>query len=118
MPMDYSRYPENWKAISWHIRNDRAMWVCEWCGAAHGEPHPVTGSIVILTVAHLGTSHSNGTPGDKHDKMDVRDENLAALCQRCHLNYDRDEHMANAAATRHRKRREAGQLVLIELEAT
>lgn len=29
--------------------------------------------------------------------------------QRCHLNYDRDEHMANAAATRRRRKVEAGQ---------
>ena len=116
MPMDYSRYPESWKAISWHIRNDRAEWACEWCGAVHGEHHPITGSIVILTVAHLGTPLTpGGPPTSKHDKMDVREENLAALCQRCHLRYDRDEHAANAAATRHRKRREAGQLVLIEL---
>lgn len=67
---------------------------------------------IVLTVAHLGTPHADGTPGDKHDKMDCRDENLAALCQRCHLNYDRDEHAANAAATRRRKRVEAGQMEL------
>ena len=34
--------------------------------------------------------------------------------KRCHLNYDRDEHKANAAKTRERKRREAGQLQLLE----
>lgn len=113
--MDYSRYPPDWKAISLHIRAERAGWQCEWCGARHGQPHPDTGSIVILTVAHLGTPYPDGTPGDKHDKLDVRDENLAALCQRCHLNYDRDEHMANAAATRRRKRQEAGQLQLYDL---
>lgn len=63
-------------------------------------------------MAHLGTPHADGRPGDKHDKMDVRDENLAALCQRCHLNYDRDEHRVNAARTRRRKRIEAGQMEL------
>lgn len=64
------------------------------------------------TVAHLGAPNPDGTPGNKHDKMDVRDENLAALCQRCHLNYDRDEHLANAAATRRRRREELGQMPL------
>lgn len=69
---------------------------------------------MVLTVAHLGTAHSDGTPGDKHDKNDVRDENLAALCQACHLNYDRDEHMTNAAATRRRRKIAAGQVELFE----
>lgn len=111
MPIDYSRYPANWKEISLRIR-EREGWCCKWCGAANGEPHPETGSKVVLTVAHLGVSHSDGRPGNKHDKFDVRDENLAALCQRCHLNYDRDEHMYNAAMTRRRKREQAGQMRL------
>ena len=36
---------------------------------------------IVLTVAHL-----NHTPGDD------RDENLKALCQWCHLNYDKLHH--------------------------
>lgn len=36
---------------------------------------------VVLTVAHL-----NHTPGDD------RDDNLAALCQWCHLHYDHSHH--------------------------
>lgn len=70
---------------------------------------------IVLTVAHLGVPHPDGTPGNKHDKSDVRDENLAALCQRCHLNYDRDEHAHNAANTRRRKRIERGQMELRNL---
>jgi 5-methylcytosine-specific restriction endonuclease McrA len=115
MPMQRERYPENWEEISKRIRFERAQGKCEWCGAENGKPHPVTGSIVVLTVAHLGTQHADGTPGDKHDKLDVRDENLAGLCQRCHLNYDRDEHKANAAKTRERKRRDAGIVPLFEV---
>jgi hypothetical protein len=91
MPMDKRTYPANWNEISLDVRND-AKWRCEWCGAASKRPHPTTGSKVILTVAHLGTAHEDGTKGDKTNKMDIRRENLAALCQRCHLNYDRDEH--------------------------
>jgi 5-methylcytosine-specific restriction endonuclease McrA len=64
-------------------------------------------TVVVLTVAHLGTPHADGTPGDKHDKLDVRDENLAALCQRCHLLYDLDDHIANAKVTRASKKRAA-----------
>lgn len=111
MPFQKERYPENWKNISLAIRN-RENWRCKWCGAENGQPHPITGSKVVITVAHLGTPHADGTPGDKHDKMDVRPENLVALCQRCHLNFDRDEHALNAAKTRRRRKIEAGQLVL------
>lgn len=111
MPMDRSRYPANWPEISLAIRR-RECNRCKWCGAVNGRRHPQTGKKVVLTVAHLGAPHPDGTPGDKHDKMDCRDENLAALCQRCHLNYDRDEHLANAAKTRRRRKIAAGQLEL------
>jgi hypothetical protein len=62
---------------------------------------------VVLTVHHIGVDKPDGTPGDPHDKMDVRDENLVALCQRCHLLADLPLHIANAKATRKRKRHEA-----------
>lgn len=62
---------------------------------------------VVLTVAHLGAPHSDGTPGNKHDKMDCREENLAALCQRCHLLEDMGEHIANRKKTLRQKRIEA-----------
>lgn len=110
MPMDKRRYPPDWKEISHYVRFVRAGGRCEGspaypdCRAAHGEPHPATGSIVVLTTAHIGAAHADGTPGDKHDKLDVRIENLKSWCQRCHLMYDIEEHKANAAATRRRKR--------------
>lgn len=110
MPMQRHRYPPDWEAISKRIRFERAGGRCEWCGAVNGQPNPRAGSKVVLTVAHLGTAHADGTPGDKHDKMDVRDENLAALCQACHLRYDIKEHMHNAALTRRARQRAAGQL--------
>lgn len=94
------RYPPDWKAISLSIRADRAGWVCEGspghypeCRARHGEPHPVTGSKVVLTVAHLDHRPENCDP-----------DNLRAMCQQCHLTYDAKHH----AATRRRNRK--GQL--------
>ena len=115
MPVDWKRYPKEWKDISRRIR-ERDNDCCRSCGVEQGMPHPVTQRTVILTVAHLGTEHSDGRPGDKHDKMDVRDENLASLCQRCHLRFDVDEHVINARRTRTRKRIEralnSGQAVL------
>ncbi len=122
MPMDRSRYPDDWEEISHRIRFVRAGGRCEGsprypdCRARDGRPHPVTGSIVVLTTAHLGVEKPDGTPGDKHDKMDCREENLRAWCQRCHLAFDREDHIAAASLTRGRKRREAeaeaGQLEL------
>ncbi|MDO8567659.1 MAG: hypothetical protein Q7R57_02965, partial [Dehalococcoidales bacterium] len=47
------------------------------------------------------------------DKLDVREENLVALCQRCHLNFDRDEHRRNAARTRYLRKLQRGQLELL-----
>jgi 5-methylcytosine-specific restriction endonuclease McrA len=60
------------------VRFMRARNRCEWCGAENGKPHPVTGSKVVLTTAHV---------------FDHRPEaasllNLAALCQRCHNTHD------------------------------
>lgn len=101
MPMDRSRYPADWEQISHRIRFERAQGRCERCGAVHGQPHPRTGSIVVLTTAHVGPT--------KHDKMDCRDEVLLALCQACHLREDIQEHMQRAAATRRQKKIDAGQ---------
>jgi len=107
MPFDRSRYPADWEAISHHIRFTRAGGRCEGspvypdCRATHGQPHPVTGSRVVLTVAHLDHDTTNNAPS-----------NLRAMCQRCHLTYDAKYHVANAARTRRRKRIEAGQMEL------
>jgi hypothetical protein len=52
------RYPANWKTISL-ARREAANWRCEGspaypdCRAENRKPHPVTGSAVVLTVAHL-----------------------------------------------------------------
>jgi hypothetical protein len=56
---------------------ERAGQRCEGCGAANHEPHPVTGSRVVLTVAHLDHQPENCDPA-----------NLRAWCQRCHNAYD------------------------------
>lgn len=93
-PENRARYPADWKAISVSVR-ERAGWHCEGspdfpdCHAANGEPHPDTGSKVVLTVAHLDHQPENCAP-----------ENLRAMCQRCHLNYDREHHAQTRAATK------------------
>lgn len=115
MPINRDDYPLDWESISHRIRFERAGGVCECdgrcghhdclasggCHAVHGQPHPDTGSMVWLTTAHLN-----------HDTTDNRDKNLMAMCQRCHLNYDRKHHAINAARTRRQKQIDAGQLEL------
>ena len=103
MPFVKDRYPSDWPAISRRIRN-RAGGLCEFCGAQNHQPHPVTGSLVVLTVAHLD-----------HNPQNCADDNLRALCQRCHLRYDAQHHAATAALTRQRKRILSGQLVLLPI---
>lgn len=101
MPVDWKRYPKAWKRIRTAIMR-RARGRCEWCGAENYQPHPITGSKVVLTTAHLGEPHAANA--DKHDKLDIRAENIAALCQRCHLRHDIKEHVENARASREAKR--------------
>lgn len=88
-PENRSRYPQDWRAVSIAIRL-RAGNACEGspefpdCRAVNGQPHPVTGSRVVLTVAHLD-----------HTPENCSLENLKAWCQRCHLNYDRKQRKEN-----------------------
>lgn len=116
MPMDKTRYPSSWPKVSRIIRRIAGN-RCEWCHIENGVPLPSgRKGKVVLTVAHLGTPYADGKPGDKHDKHDIRRENLAALCQACHLRYDLEDHIQHAKATRIRKKyaamQEVGQLSL------
>lgn len=97
-PENKKLYPDNWKEISERIRYERADNRCEhhriinydregavWgrCNAKNGQPSLQTGSIVVLTVAHLD-----------HNPGNCEDDNLEAMCQRCHLRYDQHHHRA------------------------
>lgn len=93
-PENVARYPKDWRAISQRIKA-RAGQRCESvpgqpaCEAKQGERHPITKAIVVLTVAHLD-----------HQPENCADENLRALCQRCHNRYDQKHRQRNAARTR------------------
>lgn len=130
MPIDYSKYPSDWKAISKRIR-ERGYNRCEVCGVENhrmivrftnnpekwvylddeagmywnAEALQDKAVKVVLTVAHLN-----------HDTTDNRDCNLKSMCNRCHLTYDAKHHAQNASKTRRAKKREkvlaGGQLEL------
>ena len=93
-PENKDRYPADWKHIVERIR-ERSRDACEGspaypdCRAKNGEPHPVTGSIVVLTTAHLDHTPENCDP-----------KNLRHWCQRCHLTYDAKHHSQSAYMTR------------------
>lgn len=90
-PENRARYGPDWPEFSRWVRFERAGGRCECdgeCGRAthlgrcpnrHGEPAYGTGYPVILTVAHL--THE---PEDR--------EHVKAMCQGCHLHYDREYH--------------------------
>ena len=120
-PEDKKRYPKNWRHIS-HTIKEQAGFKCEFCGVkqyAVGQWinnifYPASGSefydqylytdsykeakgvadylnewveteykyiVIVLTTAHLDHTPENSDPS-----------NLKALCQRCHLNHDKQQH--------------------------
>lgn len=119
MPIDYSQYHPKWSLISRLIRHHRAKNKCEWCSIGNGTVikrlnggafrlpcstdwdmihsrirhgnSSMTESLkyhgfskIVLTVAHID-----------HDKTNNRFNNLAALCQKCHLSHDIKQHVEN-----------------------
>ena len=109
MPCNYKEYHPKWSLISKLIRHYRAKNRCEWCKVqdlavivrnqgsrytylnqeqydqlSKDELRRIYCTRVVLTVAHLD-----------HNKGNNRFHNLAALCQRCHLNHDIRHHLAN-----------------------
>jgi hypothetical protein len=95
MPIDYKKYPKDWKQIRARILK-RANNCCELCHAPNGQVvlrEKATGRWqvmyfyyskeiykkvkIILTVAHLD-----------HNLKHNEDYDLLALCQRCHLKID------------------------------
>lgn len=112
-PENKARYPDDWPHITLAIKT-RAGWRCECMGECgrpgdhldpsgrcrnqHGQPAYGTGSTVILTTAHLDHMPENCDP-----------TNLKAMCQGCHLHYDREHHAQSRAESRRTKMRDAGQ---------
>jgi 5-methylcytosine-specific restriction endonuclease McrA len=97
-PENKNRYPKNWNEIRQSILK-RADNKCEGCGVANYHSHPITGSRVVLTIAHLD-----------HTPENCDENNLRAWCQKCHNSYD----MPHRIETR---RNIPGQLKLFQTES-
>jgi len=109
MPINYSKYPPNWKTEIRPRILKRAGDCCEWCKLENGSfvwsimTHkrtrrwlsseelkymPLMPRLklkrvkVVLTIAHLDHDESN---------WNVKDDRLAALCQKHHLRFDAPE---------------------------
>lgn len=117
MPIDYSRYPSNWKSEIVPRILERENHKCKWCGLDNKQKvwsvplfiraagrykikrfwisdesdmermKPSACDDVKLVTVVLTIAHLD------HDELnhDVQDDRLAALCQVCHLNYDAPE---------------------------
>jgi hypothetical protein len=105
-PENRARYPKDWAEISVAVR-EAALWRCQCegeCGRGHagrcimrqGDQGP-SGWPVVLTVAHLDHTPENCHP-----------DNLKAMCQGCHLHYDKDHHAETRRVTRARELAAAG----------
>lgn len=98
-PIDYREYPPNWKELRATVL-ERAGNRCEGspaypeCRAENHRLHPVTGSIVVLTIAHY--------PDATLSNCDL--DNLHSWCQRCHNTTDQPQRQRNAARTRQQKK--------------
>lgn len=107
-PENKHLYPDNWKTEIRPSILERANNCCEFCGVQnysfrykfdHDEILPPNSNVslkqyskIVLTIAHLDHNPTNNHP-----------DNLKALCQKCHLNYDKEQHMYNSALTRRKK---------------
>lgn len=128
MPIDYKDYPDNWLTEIRPRILDRDGHCCKHCSLPNGivirrlkgDAYTTPGTQdwdmihsrirnsqsnmseslkyhgftrVVLTIAHLDHDHTN-----------CEDENLAALCQRCHLRLDGHQHANNRKYGRKWKR--------------
>lgn len=132
MPVDYKKYPKEWKRIRATIL-DRAQNRCEQCKATNHDwvwrgitsgRHVYQTADMVVYCANTGEWVADtcldlrevvGLNGDKltkivltishtdHDTTNNDPSNLRALCQRCHLLHDKELHAANARATRRKR---------------
>jgi hypothetical protein len=120
-------YPIDWPQLSATIRFGRAGGACEGCGRPHGQTvyclsdgrwwDAAAGTWrdgkgrtlpALPTIEDLGAIRSThvvlATAHRDHDTANNVAANLAAFCQRCHINHDRPEHRRRRWRTLFRRR--------------
>ena len=107
-------YPIDWPLLSRHVRYVRAKGRCEQCGRPDGrtikqlqdgrwwdeerqlwrddEGEPASWPDVVDYAGHVLRRIRLGAAHLDHDPANSKLSNLKALCQRCHLRHDREEH--------------------------
>ncbi len=119
MPIDYSKYPSDWKTRIRPEILERAEYCCENCGirdreficrstrnkaryeilAINEQYHSFASSYksrwskpiyIVLTISHTD-----------HDIKNNDYSNLRALCQRCHFWHDKDHHAETRKRNHH-----------------
>lgn len=121
MPIDYKKYPKNWKTEIRPAILKRADNKCEICGVENnaigwrGNDGEFNYSEQYIRVKKLGYGYVQHTGYLKivltiahldHDITNNSYENLKALCQKCHLNYDKHHHATNSRITRNAKKKQ------------
>lgn len=113
-PENRDRYPADWKEVSTRIK-ERAGYQCECAGECglhpgkrceerHGEDAKYANGTIVLTTAHLD-----------HTPENCDDSNLKAMCQRCHLRYDREHHYQSRKRRQRESLERAGQATITEV---
>ena len=90
-PENKKLYPANWKELVAQ-RKAEVGDKCEMCDAENHKLHPITGSRVVLTLAHL-----------THDPTKNKPWQLILLCQRCHNRLDKRWRAKNRKEKREKK---------------
>jgi hypothetical protein len=113
------KYPSDWREVSKRIRFERAKGRCECegecglhrtnpgprrCIERDGQPAVWAGGKVVLTVAHLDAEGDVCQCLEQTGEKCAIESHLKAMCNRCHLRYDRKQHQRHAAETRRKKK--------------
>lgn len=89
MPVDWKKYPEDWKRIA-KAKKISVDWKCEECGKQCRRPEEKFDTHSRTLTVH----HIDGNPGNNDP------ENLIALCPRCHLMRHRRKNVSDRRTDR------------------